>query len=676
VDALAHHALLAVAVAALAGASVRLASTLAPRGLERAVAAAPIGVSAAVLWALALGLAGLGTDPAALGASAAATWLAVRLTVPAPAVPLAVDAGEWWAGLSLPARVAAGALAGAAAAWAGFVLRHPQLGTDAVVYHLPDVVGWIGNGRPGSVIDVYYALPFGNYPQATEVAMAWGAGLSRSFVFPALWSLGTLLLLAGAGWLGLRSLGADRRVTALGLAAVCTAPLVAHAAGTVGTDLPALAWLVAAAALVAASRARPGLLAPALLAAALGIGTKTTVAPLALLVLGLGWWTHRSRLGQIRRPLLAAGAAAAVVGGAWYVRNAIGHGSPLWPLVEIPGSDPLPDLVERSSYSVLDRPHETLAGNLDVYERRLAGYLLLIAAAVVAPLLARRRAVIVAGAATGLSLLLWLNAPFTGAGDLGIEGPFLSAVRYLLPAAAAGAACLVLAAAQGPRPARVLAIAALGLATAWNLLRTSEIGYPITPSAATLLGAAAVGAALAAALARLRLGRRAVQAAAALAAIVAVGAGAAATDGYVERYVRANQPYPRIPYTDVVGLLAARPDFRDGSEPVYMAPGVSAMLAGDTFDHEVELIPREEPCARVEARARTGWVVIGDLVAPGVPPYTARQCFHGRRPVVELEGYRVFRDAPPARARPARAARAAPGPPSRRRAARRRGPRP
>ena len=63
------------------------------------------------------------------------------------------------------------------------------------------------------------------------------------------------------------------------------------------------------------------------------------------------------------------------------MRNLITHGSPLWPLIELPGSDPAPELVKKLEPSLLDRPDETLTGNLDEYFRRLAGYLLLLGAA-------------------------------------------------------------------------------------------------------------------------------------------------------------------------------------------------------------------------------------------------------------------------------------------------------
>jgi len=639
VEALAHHVLLAAAVCALGGAALRVASTLTPRGLERVIATAPIAVALAVLWALVLGIVELGTDRAALALTAGGTWLAARAALPRPERSLRRDLGDWWGLLPHRARAVAGAAAAVVAAYTVFVLRHPALGTDAVIYHLPDVVAWLGNGRPGSAVDLLYGLPVGNYPQATETLLTWGSALSRSFVFAGVWSVAMVVLLVGAGWLGLRSFGVDRRVSWLALAAVVSAPLVVEAAGRPNTDLPALAWLVCCAALVAVARERPALLAPALVAAGLAIGTKTTVAPLALVVVAIGLYAQRAALREHRRVLLAGGVVAVTVGGFWYLRNLVDHGSPLWPLVGFPGSDPVPELIDDLDYSVLQRPEETLRGNLDEYEERLAGYLALLLGALVVPLLARRRAVTYAGLAAAGSFLLWLNAPFTGAGDVAaLEPLFLSTVRYLMPAAAVAALCLALAT-RTPGAARVVGVGALAVALAWSLLRSLDLGFPATPSAATVLGAAVAGA-VAGYLTPAWLLRWAAPAAGAAAiAVAAIG-----TDGYVARHARTNPPPAGIPFTDVVGALAGRADFRDGSAPVAMAPGVSAMAAGDTFGHDVVLIPREEPCPEVEARAREGWVVIADVVADSVPPYTARECFRGEEPLLESGVYRVYRD--------------------------------
>src|SRR5207302_1136590 len=105
-----------------------------------------------------------------------------------------------------------------------------------------------------------------------------------------------------AGWVGLRALRVPPLVAGLALGALCTNPwLLAWQSNGGMTDPPALAWLVACAALCALARERPVLLAPAIVAAGLSVGSKTTTLPLAALVLTLGLWGVRGRLGPCAR---------------------------------------------------------------------------------------------------------------------------------------------------------------------------------------------------------------------------------------------------------------------------------------------------------------------------------------------------------------------------------------
>jgi hypothetical protein len=204
----------------------------------------------------------------------------------------------------------------------------------------------VGNGSLGAVEPIVPNLPVGNYPLTNEVLLAWGAGIGRSFVFVSLWSPVMAALLTVAAWAGLRSLRIPVGVAALVVGLLCAVPVLTHyQENGASTDLPALSWLVSAASLALASVRRPGLLAPALVAAGLAVGTKTTTLPLAVLIFGLGGFASRTELRRLVGPLALAGAAAIAIGGYWYLRNLVDHGSPLWPFVRTPWGDPLPPAI-------------------------------------------------------------------------------------------------------------------------------------------------------------------------------------------------------------------------------------------------------------------------------------------------------------------------------------------
>src|SRR3954470_15798194 len=219
-----HHALLGVSVAALGAAGLRAASPLAPGGLARGLVAATFASAAAVAEALLLGLFALGGSTAALVVAAVATWVVARLLLPEPRVRVAEELSAWWGERSGAERVVLGAVVGAGAAWAAWQLRYPALGFDTVVYHLPEIVLWLQHGTPGSIQELIPDQPVGNYPLTAEVMVAWGMGISRSFVPLILLPWAWIALTAAAGWAGLRALRVPPLATALAVAAVCTNP--------------------------------------------------------------------------------------------------------------------------------------------------------------------------------------------------------------------------------------------------------------------------------------------------------------------------------------------------------------------------------------------------------------------------------------------------------------------
>jgi hypothetical protein len=655
-----EHILLLLSGAALWAAALAVASLATPRRLEQVVAAAPLAASAAVGEALVLGLLGLGGSAVGLALAAGLTYLVATRINRAGLTGLGGDLARWWPTLTGLERIALGALLGALAAWTVWMLQNPLVGADAIYYHATEVVMWVQQGTPGSVETITETFPVGNYPVTNEVLLAWAAGLGRSFVPLTLWTPLLFALSGAAGWLGLRSFGVSKPVTGLALAALLTTPTVMAGTNGPNTELPALAWLLCAAALAAASRSRPALLAPAVVAAGLAVGTKTTTATLALLALAAAAWYSRAQLRRLARPLLLALALAAGTGGVWYVRNLISHGSPLWPFVALPGGDPVPEGWAGFTNTLLSAPRATLEGRVDDYLALLGGAALLLAAGLAAPLLCLRREVVLTAAATALAVLMWAAAPLTGKAENPLVDFSLTATRYLLPATAAATAALALAS-RGGRGRAVVASVALIAALAWNLERDAALGHPYVPAALPVLGGTGAGVLLVVLTGRLRwtrsgaLRRQRVSrwAAAGLATVAVAVLLAGSASGYVERHAAASSDRGAVFDTQLTRWFASRSEFASGERAISLAPTTIGPLAGDRLSHGLELIPSSEPCGEVEARAREGWVVLGDN-AFGVPaPRTGPLlCFAGQRPLYDDGAFRVFGPESSAAARP------------------------
>jgi hypothetical protein len=657
-----HHALFGLAVASLAGAAFRVASATGATGLERMVAAAPLAAAAAVIEALVLGLVELGTDPLALTAAAAATLVAALRLAPRRGPGPRRELAGWWSARKLSERAAFAAAMGAGAVLAAWLLRHPYVGTDGIAYHLIAAIDWIREGTPGALYRASYEFPVGNYPLTNEVLLAWGMGISRSFVTATLGTPVALALTAAASWLGLRTLRVPGTPAALATAALCLLPLNVSRLNEASTDIPALAWLVCTGALAAGSARRPALLVPALVAAGLAVGTKTTTLPLAAMAIALAVWARRADLRRLALPLGLAMTAALAAGGFWYLRNLVDHGSPFWPFLTAPWGDDSPRLIELLRHSFLDRPRVTLAGRVDQYVAALAGGLILAAGGVLAPLIGRSRAAVGAGAAAAGALVLAANAPVTGLGDIPLlDGFSISALRYFVPALAASALALAIAARDGGRLG-VVATAGLAAALLWNVAEDASLDFPLVPSAATLLTGAAGGAAAAVALSlagprvAVSLGRlrvfRAPRHLPALAAALATAAAAALlalpASGYVERHGTVGAALD----AGLVRWFSDRPRFDESEEPVSMVRLASALLAGDRLSRPVELVPRDESCGEIRAR---GWVVLTETVRSPVrdrrgelfpPPGPTERCRFREKPAFRQPPFAVYEPRP------------------------------
>src|SRR4051794_5521194 len=645
------HALLGLSVAALAGAGLRAASPLAPEGLTRALVAATFASAAAVAEALALGLFALGGSTLALTAAALATWAVARAFLPEPRLRISVELVAWWRGRRAVEKAAFGALIGAGAAWAAWQLRYPALGFDTVVYHLPEIVLWIQHGTPGSIETLIPDQPVGNYPLTAEVTLAWAMGISRSLVPLTLLPWAWLVLTAAAGWAGLRALAVGRLPRALAIAALCTSPwlLAWQSNGTV-TDPAALAWLVTCGALCALSRGDERLLAPALLAGALSIGCKTTTLPWVLLGLALALWPARSRLRALARPLALALGAGVAVGGVWYLRDLVTHGSPFWPIVSTPWGDPVPKSIAIVDTTFLDRLGPTLDRIGHEYVHRFGGGIVLLLGGVLAVAAAfRDRRVRWASLFVALGFLLWARAPVTGVPvETRLDSVIFSTTRYLLPVLAGAAVALALAA-SGRGLGAVAARLVLAAVVVVNLVQTFDLGFPLAPAATTPLAGAAGGALVALALGvaarghlrprRLRLRPPFGPVVGALTAATLACALAIPASGYLSHHGDTNPVFT----ASITRWLAADSRYRaDEDSGVATSPAYIGPLAGDRLSHPLSALPNGAPCAQIAARGRRSWLVIGTGPVRGAAPALVGRCLGGSRPAFSGAGYSAY----------------------------------
>ena len=628
-EVLGQHVLLALSVAGLGAAGLRVAGALGALGLPRVLAAATLGWAAAVIHALGLGLVDLGGSPVALALAAALTWLLARWRLEAHAPAPREELAAWWQGRSAPARAAAGALAAVTVGWTAWQLRYPLIGIDGLLYHLTLPAVWTQQGSPGALVDLIAGLPVANYPVTSEVALAWAIGISGSWVAASVVSVALLVLTAVAAFVGLRAAGVATAQAGLGTAALAALPLLTVQLGGPATDVPAVAWLVVAAALgcVAArgwgpQAPSPALLAAVLVAAGLAVGTKTTTVLPLLGAVGAATWPLRSGLrGAV--PTLAAGAVvAALVGLLWPLRNLFLHGSPLWPFVPGPFGDPTPAVMAEVEARFIDDPVGLLALRAGAYLEVLSGGALLLLGGILAPLVRRSRAALIAAGVTALAVASWTFAPYTGLEE---ESLAAGGMRYLLPALAAATAALCLASVGAGRTLRGAVTALLGLALALSVHWTLTIGFPYAPAITTVLALAALGAGAGLLAGRLGL-RPPTWAWAAPAAAMVVGAALSpAAGGYVQRHAD-------VGLFDA-GLLRNLPAQQAGAQPtpVALGPVAQPFVAGDDLAREIVPLAGETDCSTVRRYAADGLLALGHT--PASPAYAAqRSCLGDRAP--------------------------------------------
>ena len=600
------------------------------------LAAAPLAAAFAVLWTLALGRLGLADRPLALAAGPVGAWILVRRLLPAPRRRLLAELAEWFADASRASRsgvlLGLGLLAGCSIE----IARQPGFDVDALSYHLADVVGWVHSGHAGTAQTFSYDFPVGYYPVTGEVLLTWVLGISRSFAPLALWSPFFWGLGALGTWRLLDAFRIPRAAAAATTVALWTLPVVMLGLNFngPGTDLPALAWLAGTAALSCAARECPALLVPALVAAGLGIGTKTTVAPLCVVALAAGAWHVRHALRSRRGYLLGSVLTAALVSVPWYARATISHGWPLWPFNMGPTGDPLPRAMQLFHASFISRPVATFrALGAHSYLTWLAGGLGLLAGVPAAVMLVRTRPVKLASAAALGAVLLWAAAPFTGVPHNPLLAPLtVSTLRYMASALGACALTLALAARDGSRAMRSLFTALLALCALASIVSDLGQRFPEVPTPSYLAAGAAVGALLGLLAGRARHGPLEQTAGAIVAAALVVAFLTASAPNWLWR--ESQRATYRAP---LLAFMLRQPGFASGSQPVGFAPAVVATLAGPRLRHGISLIGAREPCRLVRARLLHGWVVVFPRVfAAGITTaFDAPSCLRRVRPIYD-----------------------------------------
>jgi hypothetical protein len=94
-------------------------------------------------------------------------------------------------------------------------------------------------------------------------------------------------------------------------------------------------------------------------------------------------------------------------------------------------------------------------------------------------------------------------------------------------------------------------------------------------------------------------------------------------------------------------FLSARDDFRDGDEPIWMAPLLAGPLAGDRLQHDIRLIAAKMPCPQVDRLRSDGWVILlEDPSWTEAIGYSVGGCLKDEPPLAVIDGFRIYQPQP------------------------------
>ena len=255
-----------------------------------------------------------------------------------PHVSAQVMRPRWALLRTAPWESAVVALAALALAWQLLVaLVLPPYAFDALTYHLTTVATWV---QSGSLIPSPLSLCCAYYPGNAELLSAWPVVVLGSDALVNTVQVAAAVL-GGAAVAGIgRTAGLNRRGAAAAGALFILTPTVLAQAPTSYVDVVLTALVLAGlhgvgrfAATARASR----LVVPALCAGFLsgikGIGLLWAAALMLATAVVAVLHVRRGRLTSLRAGRAVAGVlgACALLGGWWYVRNAVDTGNPLYP---------------------------------------------------------------------------------------------------------------------------------------------------------------------------------------------------------------------------------------------------------------------------------------------------------------------------------------------------------
>lgn len=595
------------------------------RGPNAVLAASVLGVTVLVGTGLALGTFGLFRRGPMVVALVLAAWLAdpawspwrVDRPVEAPATDAARARGGGSDATWLARVAAATGVAVVATTWLAHVVAVYRRGSsdgDSLMYHLPFATEFVQTGWTSRIMAVSPDAWVAFYPANVELVE--GAAMlpfRHQALFPLL-NLGWLALMLLAGW----CLGAVAGRGPLGLlmaAVVVSLPIMASTqAGTARIDVAVIALVLAAVALLFAEPRTPWSCATAGMALGLAAGSKFVVLPLAgllLVTVAVALWRRHGV-----RYAAAWGAAAALCGGYWYVRNWAVAGSPV-PVAELKvgpvGFAALPHerLAALDGTSILDKMHlpgfgsQTLLPAVDAVTGALPFALLLGLAACMAALLVVRgrpvgvpHAVVTSAVVACLVYVISPNgAPIWGTDIPGnVDAMIVSLnARYLLPGFTVLLCLLAVALEQRwRRLADVVAVGTVGyllfLATRPPPGHVEWAVYGVDTATAIAVVAVIGGAVAISRVVAVKAGAAArpfapfgIAACALLVAVVAGGSAIAGSSG-LERYEGYEGPAP-----DVVALWRTAERLSDRRIGIVGAPLLSP-YTGSNLANRVEYV--------------------------------------------------------------------------------------